>query len=108
MHHNLDLSIQKHEISHNGRRQKLDFENYFLIHRWKPTDIMFSFYSEKDLKRLHRVFGHPSVQALHNLLKRADPDSFSQSTEVQLVMKGYPVVFFSEFVSLVSPVHLSF
>ncbi len=82
---NLDISIQKQNISHGDKSQKLFFENYFLIHKWKPSDVSFSLYTESHLKRLHRVFGHPSVQALHNLLKRADPSNLSKDTKHTLM-----------------------
>lgn len=36
-------------------------------------------YTEKELRRLHRVFGHPSVKALKTLLRKADPKSMKKS-----------------------------
>lgn len=58
----LDLSIQNKWISYKHKLQDLIFENYFLVHRWNAWDSCF--YTEPELKRLHRVFGHPSVTAL--------------------------------------------
>ena len=75
----LDISIQERTISFKHKRQSLTFENYFLIHRWRSQDM--SFYTEPELKRLHRVFGHPSVTALKHLLRKADPEKFN--TEVK-------------------------
>lgn len=68
----LDISIQKKLITYKNLKQDLAFENFFIIHKWKPGDMEYYLYSEEDLQ-LHRVFGHPSVAALHNLLRRADP-----------------------------------
>lgn len=61
------------------KSQGLKFENYFLIHRCSPQDM--SFYTEPELKRLHRVFGHPSVTALGHLLRRADPENYSYNVK---------------------------
>ena len=43
-----------------------------------------SFYTELELKRLHRVFGHPSVTALKHLLRRADPENFDNEVKQAL------------------------
>lgn len=75
----LDISLQRKTISHGKQEQSLDFENYFLIHRWRSDDISYSMYTEKELRKLHRVFGHPSVRALTNLLRRADPRAMNPS-----------------------------
>lgn len=73
----LDISIQDHTITYKHLVQPLAFENYFLIHRWTPGDISFALYTEAELRKLHRVFGHFSVSALLNLLKRARPDEMT-------------------------------
>lgn len=67
----LDISIQNEEISFKHHYQKLTMENYFLIHRWQPSDMDYCLYTEAELRTLHRSFGHPSASALYNLLKRA-------------------------------------
>ena len=41
---------------------------------------MSCFYTIAELSRLHRRFGHPSVDKLAALLRRADPKKFSEST----------------------------
>lgn len=69
---NLDISIQRKSILYFGREQELAFENYVLVHRWKPSDMTYSLYFESELRNLQRSFGHPSVTALQNLLKRAE------------------------------------
>lgn len=45
-------------------------EEYFLIHRWKANNVPFSLHTEKDLRRIHRNFGHQSIKATTGLLKR--------------------------------------
>ena len=72
----LDMSIQKNVITYKHKIQDLSVINDFLMHKWTTEDMEYALYTEKELKRLHRVFGHPSVVALQNLLKRANPDEF--------------------------------
>lgn len=44
-------------------------KNYSLIHRWRPSNFPCAFYTEEDLRTIHRSFGHPSVQSTEGLLK---------------------------------------
>lgn len=67
----LDLSIQGRYVSLANRRHKLAFENFFLIHRWSTRDMPYALYTETDLRRIHRGFGHPSVKSTEKLLRRA-------------------------------------
>jgi len=69
----LDISIQEKTVSFKHKIQALTFENDFLKHKWSSRDLDFTMYTEKELRRLHRGFGHPSVSALYKLLKRANP-----------------------------------
>lgn len=78
----LDISIQKKWVSYKHKRKEPVFENYFLIHRWNASDL--SFYTEPELRRLYRVFGHPLVTALKNLLKRADPAGMDENVKSAL------------------------
>lgn len=50
--------------------------------RW--DGFMQCFYTENELQRLHRRFGHPSADKLSNLLKRADPEKFKRGTRKML------------------------
>ncbi len=77
----LDISILDSEIRYKHLSQPLELKNYFLIHKWKRGDIGYSLYTEAELKKLHKSFGHPSVSALVNVLKRARPNEMS--SEVQ-------------------------
>lgn len=70
----IDLSVQKDCILFMGKKQQLSVENDFLIYRWSPDSALFTY---GELLKLHRSFGHPSVSALHNVLKRARPDEYS-------------------------------
>lgn len=73
----LYISIQDHLITFKHLKQSQNFENYFLIHRWKPSDMPYILYTEAEIRKLPRVFGHPSSEALYNLLKRARPDEMT-------------------------------
>ncbi len=70
----LDISILEQEIRYGNQSQPLHMQNYFLIHKWTPDDMSFSLYTDAELQKLHRSFGHPSVRALIGLLRRARPD----------------------------------
>jgi len=61
----LDISIQDQTISYD-----------FLKHKWTMGDVSYAMYTDQELRRLHRVFGHPSVSALQKLLKRANPEEY--------------------------------
>lgn len=71
----LDISIQEKYVSYGELRYPLNTENYFLTHRWVKSDMPFVLYTETQLRRIHRSFGHPSVRAMGNLLKRASDDN---------------------------------
>lgn len=73
----LDISIQQKEVKFKHLMHPLIMENYFLIHRWRPGDMAFSLYTETELRKLHRVFGHPTVSSFTNLLRRARPDDMT-------------------------------
>ncbi|CDF37987.1 unnamed protein product [Chondrus crispus] len=77
----LDISVQKLSISYKHRNQSVSLENDFMVHNWKSEDVVNSLYSEKELRKLHRNFGHPSVSALTNLLKRANPDHMDREVQ---------------------------
>lgn len=67
----LDISLQRQMITFRDKCQKLDFDNFFLIHNWTPNDVPYSLYTEGELRKIHKVFGHPSVTAASGLIKRA-------------------------------------
>ena len=41
-------------------------------------------FTEHDLLKLHRSFGHPTVSALYNILKRSKPDEVSEKTKAAI------------------------
>lgn len=57
----LNLSIQRKVLMYRNLEQDLSFEIFFLIHRWNPTDMSYSLYTQADLQRLHRVFIWSSI-----------------------------------------------
>lgn len=75
-----DISIQGNYVSLGQKQHLWSMENYFLIHRWKPEDKSFAFYTEKELRTLHPTFGHLSVKTLDMLLRRANWPSFDRKT----------------------------
>ena len=80
----LDLRILKDRVDHMGRSQALTYHNALLWHKWTPTDCNFALYTEPELRKLHRSFGHPAASALSNLLKKARPDEFDASVREAL------------------------
>lgn len=68
-------------------------ENYFLVHRWCPSDVPCSLYSEQELRTLHRTFGQPSVSALQVLLEKANGSKIEKNIAQTLEkMKEYCMV----------------
>ena len=80
----LDLSIQEKTISIGDEKQSLLFENDFLKHKWSPKDMDTALYTEDELRKLHKHFGHPSVHALHKLLRTANPDECGEDVRKAL------------------------
>lgn len=68
----LDISWQGGYLYLGERRQPFTFENYFYIHRWSARDVPFVLYTDDELRRIHRTFGHPSVSSTYKPLKRAN------------------------------------
>lgn len=77
----LDTSVQERTISLGSKKQSLSMENYFLIHRWSKGNMPFVLLTEVELRKIHSAFGHPSVAAMGNLLKRAGDDLSSETQE---------------------------
>ena len=77
----MEISIQRHRLVLGKRIQPLVFENDFLYHRWTRSEmgcfeenVPFALYTIGELTKLHGSFWHPSLNALHNELRRARPD----------------------------------
>ncbi len=83
----VELSIQKECLLLHGKRHPLTPVNCLLYYRWDPQDVVL--YTEGELRKLHRTFGHPSVTALSNLLRRARPDSESVVLGLERIAKHY-------------------
>ena len=67
----IDISIQEDSLTLGDKMHSLVLENNLLWLKWESTD--YTFYTETELRKLHRSFGHPSAKALAELLKRARP-----------------------------------
>ncbi len=81
MDNGLDISIQDKEVRYKHLSQPLHLESYFLVHKWNYGDVAYTLYTETELKKLHRSFGHPSVSALVNVLRRARPSEMTKSVQ---------------------------
>jgi Reverse transcriptase (RNA-dependent DNA polymerase) len=79
----VDLSIQRNCLSLMGREQPLSVENGFLVHKWLAEDTS-ALFTEEELRKLHRGFGHPSAGVLYRLLKRARPEETSNEVKTAL------------------------
>lgn len=56
-------------------RQPLDLDNNFFIYKWKADSIPYALYTDDELRRIHRGFGHPSIRSTHIFLKRTNPEN---------------------------------
>lgn len=81
---NLDISIEECFVKFQGLRQTLTMDNYFLVHRWTVKDLPYAFYTASELRNIKRVFGHPSVKATTNLIKRAKGKRLSKDKRQML------------------------
>lgn len=45
--------------------------NYFFQHKWSAPDTPYLFYTEQELRKIHRGFGQPSVKSTDHLFRRA-------------------------------------
>lgn len=54
----LNISIQDFVIKHDGMEQPLTIETYFLVYSWTPEDVPYFFYTEMELRTIHRTFVH--------------------------------------------------
>ena len=66
-----EIYIQTNTLQYKAHVHKLEEDNGLLWLRWNPQDQVL--FSECELLRLHKSFGHPSVRALSNLLRKARP-----------------------------------
>lgn len=77
----LNLDVQRNKILYKSREQNLSFVNDFLVHKWTPKAMPYVLYTESELRKLHRNFGHPTVSALKRVLKRANPSTCDNQTK---------------------------
>ena len=77
----LDISIQNCIITHNDRIQEFTLEYYFLVYRWSVKDMTYILYTEKELRKIHKIFGHPSIESTKKVLKRASGSKLDSKTK---------------------------
>ena len=80
----MEISIQDKTVSIGDRTQEISFENDFLKYKWKASDMATTLYTEQELRRLHKHFGHPTTHAMHKLLRTARPDECDESVRKEL------------------------
>ena len=73
----MQLDIQNNTLHLMGKSEKLDLRNGLLWYQWQPDIGLFS---EQELFRIHRSFGHPSVTSLYNVIRRARPSDATSET----------------------------
>eukprot|EP00180_Rhodochaete_pulchella_P004146 Plantae.Rhodophyta-Rhodochaete_pulchella.ctg7641.p1 GENE.Plantae.Rhodophyta-Rhodochaete_pulchella.ctg7641~~Plantae.Rhodophyta-Rhodochaete_pulchella.ctg7641.p1 ORF type:complete len:214 (-),score=14.48 Plantae.Rhodophyta-Rhodochaete_pulchella.ctg7641:799-1440(-) len=78
--HGLDIGIQRNELYCESRTQKILVENDFLWLRWKAEETR-DLFTDAELQRIHRAFGHPSASALVKVLKHARPAEMLSSAK---------------------------
>lgn len=74
------ISAFKKKIIFGRREKDLVLENDFFRQIWNQNNLPYVLYTEKQLKCLHRNFGHRSASALYRLLKRADYIDTNENT----------------------------
>ncbi len=81
----VEPSIQKDCLTMKGKKQPLKTFNGLLYYVWNPPDVVL--YTETELRKLHRSFGHPSVGALSRMLVRARPEASNVVQELESITK---------------------
>lgn len=81
----LDISLQGSFLYVGDRLQPLTMKNFFSVHRWNGADTLFGLFTESDLRRIHKTFGHPSVPATHMLLQHAKKEPLQTRTKNGLI-----------------------
>lgn len=71
-------------VIHQSSKERMEVTRFYghPFLRWDPT--LCCFFTYKELKRLHKRFGHPHADKLYNLLKRADLSNVDNSTRATL------------------------
>ena len=80
----LDISLQGGYLYIGSLRQPLILENYFYTYNWSSDSIPYVLYTEKELRTIHRSFGHPSVSSTYKLLKRASNEPLAEDVKPNL------------------------
>lgn len=77
----LRLSIQRHYFCLGLRRHQLTTENYFVSLRWNPEQFFYVFYTEEELRTLHRIFNHTLVNQLEINVRRGNRRNLEAQTQ---------------------------
>lgn len=66
----LHISLQRKVTIFPWKEHNWKFNYYFSIHEWTPHDLPFALCTQRKIRNLHRVFGHPSIRATTGFPKR--------------------------------------
>jgi hypothetical protein len=69
MQNEIGLDILNCRAVFGDHVQKLHFVDGFWVHRWEPSAFPSSYFTDDELRKLHRSFGYLSVTALTNVLR---------------------------------------
>lgn len=81
----LDFGLQSGCIHVGDKRKALHLGNYFYIHRCPKKSILYVMFTEKELRLIHRSFGHPSVSSNHKFLRKESSEPLSKTLRMKLV-----------------------
>lgn len=76
----LDTSIQDTHIHFSGQTHTCSMKNYFLIHKWAHTDMLFAQYREHEFQAIYRYFGKQYVRITDRLLRRVQEGTLDEMT----------------------------
>lgn len=80
----LDVSLQGAHLHIGDFKQPLVLENYFFIFEWDASSIPYMLYTDRELRSIHRAFGHLSVSSLRKLLKKSSKELLDKSVKKNL------------------------
>lgn len=80
----LSLDNWKDKLWFGGRAQHLHVRNGLLVHNRQPGELATALFTDGELYKLHPSFGHPSVQKLVEVLKRARPEELTAEARAAL------------------------
>lgn len=69
------------KIKCGRKNQNLQMTEHLLVYNWEPHNIPFQYYTPKELRTIHRTFGHPAIKATEYLLRRGRNDELEKKSK---------------------------